>query len=70
MTIRSRTFLVGSEPNEEILLVGTALSEGIAIGVIYFPHIQADEDIPQIAITADQIDREIERYRTALYSPT
>ncbi len=66
MSFLSRTFLGSSEEGEEIFLLGTALSEGIAIGIIYFPQVQMDEDIPQFAITADQVDREIERYRKAL----
>jgi phosphoenolpyruvate-protein phosphotransferase (PTS system enzyme I) len=66
MTAFSLPFPTVSESGEEILLSGTCLSEGIAIGIVYFPQIQADEDIPQFAITADQVDREIERYRKAL----
>ncbi len=60
------TSLVYTEDSEEVWLQGTPLSDGIAIGIIYFPQIQDDEEIPQFAITADQIDREIERYRKAI----
>jgi phosphotransferase system enzyme I (PtsI) len=52
--------------DDEILLYGNVLSEGIAIGLSYFPEEGEDIELPRFAITADQVDREIERYRKAL----
>lgn len=54
------------ENSEEILLQGMPISEGIAIGIIYFPQVREESEVLKFAITADQIDREIERYRKAI----
>ena len=54
------------EENQEYVIQGVSLSEGIALGAIYFPEKNKEIDIPKFAITADQIDREIDRYRKAI----
>ena len=52
---------------EEKILKGTAISEGIAIGVVFF--LQPEEKkIPEFSITSNQVDGEIARYRDALFS--
>lgn len=66
MTSSPFPYLCSIEEDEEISLQGTALSDGVAIGVIYCPQQKEDSETPKFAITADQIDREIDRYRKAL----
>lgn len=51
---------------EEVILRGLPVSKGIGIGFpIFFSN--WDEDVPEIQIPLKEIDREIERYRQALY---
>lgn len=54
------------ELQEEIHLKGVPLSEGIAIGLLYF--LQPDEKwaVPEFSITTNEVPKEIARYRTAL----
>jgi phosphotransferase system enzyme I (PtsI) len=54
------------EKSDEIHIQGIPISEGIAIGIVHFPQVHEENEIPKIAITADQVDREIERYRKAI----
>lgn len=51
----------------ELILEGSALSEGIAIGTPYFfPH-EWDEDVPDFTIHAHDVEDEVSRYRNALF---
>jgi phosphotransferase system enzyme I (PtsI) len=52
---------------DEIVIQGFPVSEGIAIGVPFFlsPIV---EEIPEFSITLKEVDDEIQRYRTAIYS--
>src|SRR5581483_3390061 len=51
----------------EIILKGIAVSEGIAIGSSFFLS-STEETIPEFPIAVSEIDREITRYRNALFS--
>lgn len=51
----------------EIHLQGAAVSEGIAIGIPFFLK-PVEEEIPDFAISAHEVDAEIARYREALFS--
>ncbi len=52
---------------EEIVVRGFPVSDGIAIGVPFFLS-PVKEEIPEFSITLKEVDGEIERYRTAIYS--
>lgn len=55
--------------NEEIRLKGSPVSEGIAIGSIFFFGSGSQEaTVPQFPITVGEIEEEIARYRRALFS--
>lgn len=51
----------------EIHLQGDPVSEGIAIGIPFFLK-PIEEEIPDFAISAHEVDAEIARYREALFS--
>lgn len=55
------------DQTEEILIRGFPVSEGIAIGVPFFLH-PAAQEVPEFSIPLKEVDEEIERYRTALFS--
>lgn len=52
---------------EEKILKGIAISEGIAIGVVFFLQVE-ERKIPEFSIASHEVDREIARYRNALFS--
>ncbi len=52
---------------EEIVVRGFPVSEGIAIGIPFFLS-PMKEEIPEFSITMKEVDGEIERYRSAIYS--
>lgn len=52
---------------KEIRIVGAPVSEGIAIGKAYF-LVPIDEDTPDFAISLNEVDAEIARYRKAVFS--
>ncbi|MBS0620058.1 MAG: phosphoenolpyruvate--protein phosphotransferase [Verrucomicrobia bacterium] len=53
--------------DEELRIQGTAVSDGIAIGVPFFLQVD-QEEIPEFPITMKEVDYEIGRYRHALSS--
>jgi phosphoenolpyruvate-protein phosphotransferase (PTS system enzyme I) len=53
------------EKAEEIVLRGLPVSRGIGIGLPLF-FSTTDDDIPEIAISTNRIEEEVERYRQAL----
>lgn len=53
---------------QEIYLKGAAVSEGIAIGCAFIWPLASDEEIPEFPITIGEVDTEISRYRTAIFS--
>ncbi len=53
---------------KEIRLQGTSLSEGIAIGSPFFMVFVQEEFIPEFPIAIGEVDQEIARYRSALFS--
>lgn len=50
---------------EEVVLHGVSISRGIAIGRLYLVRGE-DEEIPHLAISDDQVENEIKRFRLAL----
>jgi phosphotransferase system enzyme I (PtsI) len=52
---------------EEMLIRGFPVSDGIAIGIPFFLN-PVEEEIPQFSITLKDVDGEIQRYRSALFS--
>jgi phosphoenolpyruvate-protein phosphotransferase (PTS system enzyme I) len=52
---------------EEILIRGFPVSDGIAIGVPFFLQ-SVEKEIPEFSITLKEVDDEITRYRNALFS--
>lgn len=52
---------------EEITFRGLPVSEGIAIGIPFFLK-PDDHDVPEFSITLKEVDTEIDRYRSALFS--
>ncbi len=52
---------------EEMLIRGIPVSDGIAIGTAFFLN-PVEENIPEFSITMKEIDSEIARYRSALFS--
>ncbi len=55
--------------NKEIRIKGTAVSEGIGIGKIFFYFdSKFDEEIPDFPISLQEVDHEIARFRKALFS--
>lgn len=52
---------------EEILIRGFPVSDGIAIGTPFFLN-PVEEKMPEFSITLKEVDGEIERYRSALFS--
>lgn len=56
-----------SDEQEEILIKGFPVSEGIAIGIPFFFQ-PVVEEIPAFPITLKEVDNEIARYRSALFS--
>jgi len=55
------------DPENEMHLQGAPISDGIAIGVPYFLSC-GDENIPEFPISLKEVDQEISRYRSALFS--
>ena len=53
---------------DEILLKGTPISSGIAIGRLYFIKELQEETLPEISISGSEIEKEIGRYRRAITS--
>jgi phosphotransferase system enzyme I (PtsI) len=56
------------DTTEEIKFEGAAVSEGIAIGPPYFLSSQDEESVPEFPIEVGEVDREISRYRKAIFS--
>src|ERR1700722_8641897 len=56
------------QKGKEIRLKGASVSDGIAIGTPFFLALSDDEHTPEFPITVGEIDREIARYRQALFS--
>lgn len=56
------------DPGAEIFLQGASVSEGIAIGMAFFWPLFSEEDTPEFPISIGEVDTEISRYRTALFS--
>lgn len=54
-------------PNNEFIVKGAPVSEGIAIGQPYFLK-PIEEDLPDFEITLGEVDAEVARYRKALFS--
>lgn len=52
---------------EEILIQGFPVSDGIAIGIPFFLQ-SVEKEIPEFPITLKEVDDEIARYRSALFS--
>lgn len=52
---------------EERLIRGFPVSDGIAIGIPFFLNSTAEE-VPEFSITLKEVDKEIARYRNALFS--
>ncbi len=52
---------------EELLIRGFPVSDGIAIGIPFFLN-PIEEEIPEFSITLKEVDGEIARYRSALFS--
>lgn len=52
---------------EEILIQGFPVSDGIAIGIPFFLQV-VEKEIPEFPITLKEVDDEIARYRSALFS--
>lgn len=52
----------------ELHLQGVPLSEGVAIGKLFFLSEEDTEVFPAFSIKTDEVDREIQRYRLALSS--
>ncbi len=52
---------------KEIRFQGAPVSEGIAIGRPYFLR-PLEEDVPDFEISLDEVDAEVDRYRSALFS--
>lgn len=57
-----------TDSKKECYLSGFPVSEGVAIGKLYILLDHEDEFIPEFAINSEEVDREIQRYRTALSS--
>ncbi len=57
-----------SHKGKEFRLKGAPVSEGIAIGTPFFLSLAEEEETPEFPITVGEIDREIARYRQALFS--
>jgi len=51
----------------EIIIRGTAVSEGIAMGQAYLLKL-IEEKVPEFPININQVDAEVSRYRKALFS--
>ncbi len=56
------------QEDDEIRLKGSPISEGIAIGNLYFLEDEKDDALPDFTIQASEIDKEIQRYRDAISS--
>ncbi|GAB4184353.1 MAG: phosphoenolpyruvate--protein phosphotransferase [Simkaniaceae bacterium] len=54
--------------HEEIYLQGSPVSDGIAIGNLYFLEDVQEEPLPDFTIKASEVEKEIQRYRKALTS--
>jgi phosphotransferase system enzyme I (PtsI) len=52
---------------EEILIRGFPVSDGVAIGIPFFLQ-SVEKEIPEFPITLKEVDNEIARYRSALFS--
>ena len=55
------------KPEEEIKIRGFPVSDGIAIGIPFFLQ-SGEKEIPEFPITLKEVDEEIARYRSALFS--
>lgn len=55
------------DEQKEILIKGFPVSEGIAIGIPFFLQ-PVEEEVPEFPITLREVDDEIARYRSALFS--
>ncbi len=56
------------ENSQELHLKGVPLSEGVSIGKLFFLSEEDPDVFPAFSINTDEVDREIQRYRTALSS--
>lgn len=56
------------DPFKEKEVVGFPVSEGVAIGKLFFLSEDGAESFPSFSINSDEVDREIQRYRIALSS--
>lgn len=54
------------ESRKEIRIKGTSVSKGIGIGHVFFLSL-VEQEIPEFPITVGEVDREISRYRQALF---
>jgi phosphoenolpyruvate-protein phosphotransferase (PTS system enzyme I) len=52
---------------KNLVVKGLSLSKGVAIGKPFFPHL-SDEGVPAYRIEQEQVEKEIKRYRSALFS--
>lgn len=55
------------QKQEEMLIRGFPVSDGIAIGIPFFLS-PVQEEVPAFSITLKEVDHEIKRYRSALFS--
>ena len=53
---------------EEIILKGGAISDGVAIGCLYYMEGLQEEIVPEFSIPTTDIEKEIDRYRRAILS--
>lgn len=53
---------------KEIHIQGVSLSKGIAIGLSFFLQRSEPESVPEFSVSVSDVDREIARYRKALFS--
>ena len=53
---------------QDVVLAGSSLSEGVAIGQLYFLADEPEITLPSFSIHLHEVDREIQRYRQALSS--
>lgn len=53
---------------DEIYLQGSSLSKGIAIGKLYFLESFQEDTPPEFPVATSEIDKEINRYRSAIHS--
>ncbi|MBI5273777.1 MAG: phosphoenolpyruvate--protein phosphotransferase [Chlamydiales bacterium] len=56
---------IKTQTADELVLKGIPVSEGVALGVIYFFK-PKQRKFPEFSITVHEVDKEIERYRSAI----